>query len=319
MASAPAIQELSDDLYALLRKVDPASFRDEFDSDARAQLERVERRAKALLSTSAESTAPESSVRVRVDNLLAAVTRARTAAPAASKAFWTRFQREVHPAYESLAATLRKSNVPAQTVRPTNYARNAFHVASALVAFVILALAPSRAWIIGAAAAFFTSAWTMETSRRFSPAANDVLMRLFGPVAHAHERDRVNSATWYATALLILAVAVKPVYSAVAVAVLGLADPAAAIIGRRFGRTRLRAGRSLEGTMAFVVVAFVTSYVTLAVIHPMHLGQRLLCALAAAVAGALAELFSTRVDDNLSIPVVTATFASLAAFALGGW
>ncbi|MEI8258421.1 MAG: hypothetical protein WCJ30_22320, partial [Deltaproteobacteria bacterium] len=250
MTTADETHALSADLYALLRLIDPASFRDEADAEARSRLEQITRRAHSLLGRADESpapvTTPTGTLRERVRGVLTAVEGAPAAAPTASRAFWVRFQREVHPAYEALADALRSGHAVAPVLRPTNYARSLFHVASALAAVAVLALAPSRAWMIAAATAFFTSAWTMETSRRFSDRANDGLMKLFGPVAHAHERYRVNSATWYATALMILALTVRPTLAAAAVAVLGFADPAAGLVGRRYGRTRLRAGRSLE-------------------------------------------------------------------------
>ncbi len=321
VTTAEETHALSADLYALLRLIDPSSFRDEADAEARRRLEQITVRAHSIVGREDDSpapvTAPTATLRERVRGVLTAVQSTPATAPTASRAFWVRFQREVHPAYEALAATLRSGHAVAPVLRPTNYARSLFHVASALVAVAVLALAPSRGWILGCAVVFFASAWTMETSRRFSTRANDRLMQLFGPVAHAHERHRVNSATWYATALMILAVTTRPAIAAAAVAVLGFADPAAGLIGRRYGRTRLRAGRSLEGTLTFFGVATVAAFATLSALTPMPLVARLVCALAGGLTGAIAELFSTRVDDNFSIPVSVAAGLSLAAWSLG--
>jgi dolichol kinase len=194
----------------------------------------------------------------------------------------------------------------APSLRPTNYARNFFHVGSALAALMVLLLAPSRSFIIIAAAGFFSSAWTMEISRRISPAINERLMRLFGRVAHVHERYRVNSATWYATALVTLSLWSTPAVSAIAVMVLGIGDPVAALVGRRFGRTRLRAGRSLEGTLGFVASGSLAALAVAWALIPGSLSLRLLVAAVAGVTGAVVEVFSTRVDDNLTIPLTVA-------------
>ena len=85
------------------------------------------------------------------------------------------------------------------TPRPANLARTVFHVGSGALALTLLQVLPSRAWLVAASAAFALFAWTCEALRRASPAVNERLMRFFGPVAHAHEWHRVNSATWYAT------------------------------------------------------------------------------------------------------------------------
>jgi dolichol kinase len=309
---ADEAQALSSDLYGLLRLVDPSAYRDEVESEARAMLSRVVQRARALAAT-------DSAVRgaAELTALVASIDRVMTAAPAASRAFWQSFLREVHPRYEALSAALRAGHVVAPVLRPTNYARSAFHVASALVALGTIAVAPSRAWIIGVAAGFFVYSWSMEIGRRISPAMNDRLMRFYGPVAHAHERHRVNSATWYATALMVLSLTIRPSFAATAVAVLGFADPAAGFVGRRYGKTKLRSNRSLEGTSAFAVVAFVSAFVTLSALTHVALAPRLVCALIGAVAGALAELFSSRIDDNLSVPAAVGAAIALTAQILG--
>jgi dolichol kinase len=87
---------------------------------------------------------------------------------------------------------------------------------------------------------------------------------------------------------------------------LAVGDTAASLVGRRWGRTRLRNGRSLEGTAAFALVAGTSSALTLRLGYPMAWSQALLMGAVAGVAGALTELSSERLDDNFSIPVMVA-------------
>lgn len=315
-----ATLEVSSELHALLRKIDPASFRDEIEAEARAQLASIVARVHSLC----ESPTPEPAgsgaevLRSMLTQLRAAIERAQRVEVAPRRAYWAAFQREVHPAYEALASMLRSAELPAPSLRPTNYARNLFHVGSALLALLVIVLAPTQGYIILAAALFFTPVWTLETLRRFSPHLNERLMAFFGPVAHAHERYRVNSSTWYATALMLLAVLVQPPVAAIAVAVLGIGDPVAALVGRRFGRTRLRAGRSLEGTLGFVVAGSLTAFAVASALLPGAIGVRLLAALVAGVAGAVAEVFSTHLDDNLTIPLAVGASVSAALALLAG-
>jgi dolichol kinase len=152
----------------------------------------------------------------------------------------------------------------------------------------------------------------METARRVSPRANDRLMALFAPVAHAHERNHVNSSTWYATAVMILAVFAAPPVAAIAVGVLGIADPVAALWGRRFGRIRLRAGRSLEGSLGFVVSGSLTAFAVATALLPGTTLAHAIVALVAGLVGALTEVFSTRLDDNLTIPLAVAASVTAA-------
>ena len=124
-----------------------------------------------------------------------------------------------------------KSSV-SQTGRPGNLVRNAYHVLNAVVVLLlvqyILTTDTLRVLVAGLTTA---TAWSMEISRRLSPAINRLLMGLFAPVAHPDEAEHINSATWYATAVFTLAVVAPLPAGMVGLAVLGLGDPAAAIVG----------------------------------------------------------------------------------------
>jgi dolichol kinase len=134
---------------------------------------------------------------------------------------------------------------------------------------------------------------------------------IFRSIAHPHERYRVNSSTWYGTALTILGFTFEPMLCSVAIAVLGIADPAAALIGRRFGRIKLVNSRTLEGSVTFFVVGTLAALAVLLVWHIDIGGNALVAvALGAALPAAVTELLSRRVDDNLSVPLVAAA---------GGW
>ncbi|AKT43691.1 diacylglycerol/polyprenol kinase family protein [Chondromyces crocatus] len=219
-------------------------------------------------------------------------------------------------AYDLSALSDEVAPATPRPVRAENMTRSLFHVASGMVALAMLRLLPDRTWLVGVSGGLMTWAWTMEFLRRRSPAVNRALMRVFSQVAHPHERHQVNSSTWYLTALVGLAL-IAPLRAAeLGVVVLAFADPAAGFIGRRFGRTRLRTGRSLEGTMGFVVAGALVAMATLAIFHPLPFPSMMLLAVAGAVAGAVAELVSTRLDDNFTIPVSVAAAVSAAGLAL---
>ncbi len=202
---------------------------------------------------------------------------------------------------------------PAQVTRPANLARNLLHFSSGLTALLVLQLAPNRAWVVAMGAGFFALAWTLEYTRRQSGQWNNLLMRILGPFAHKHERTEVNSATWYSTALFVIALFGNLMAASVAVMVLGAADPIAAQVGQRWGKVRLTTNRTLEGTLAFFVAGTAIAAATLLVCYPALNGvQTVLFSLVAGVAGAIAELVSRRIDDNLSIPLAT-TAAVMAA------
>ncbi len=219
--------------------------------------------------------------------------------------FDDRFE-QLRLAYEGLVDALQTA--PPTIARPQNITRSLVHAISAVLGLVVLAVAPTP-WLFPVAATLALCAWTMETARRHSPRVNALLMKAFSPIAHVHEHRHVNSATWYVTALTILTLTQTPWLCAVGVAVLGFADPAAGAMGRKWGRVRLVNNRTLEGTLAFTLVAYVSS-VTVAMLFGGHsFAASCILAVGASVVGAAAELWSRRLDDNLTVPLGAAAGA----------
>ena len=104
-------------------------------------------------------------------------------------------------------------------------------------------------------------------------------------------------------AACVSALLFKPPYSALAMATMLLADTAAALIGRRFGRHRFANGKSLEGCLAFFVTGtlVMTSGFFAFAYPPLVLAGGLL----GIVAATLLELFNCELhlDDNFTIPL----------------
>ncbi len=224
---------------------------------------------------------------------------------------WLAFKKGLQPAYEAIASSLRAEQIHVPSLRPTNHARSAFHVAAAAFSILLIEVLPPL-WLSLAALAYAGTFWVLELGRRRSPAMNAALLKFFRHVVHSHEATRVNSSTWYGTGLFLLTLTRSPVLCLVAVAILGVGDPLAGLIGRRFGRIKLVHGRSLEGTIAFFIGGAAVAFSLLRVLHPeVALGTALLLVGVASLCGALAELFSLRIDDNLSVPMAAAAGGAL--------
>ena len=124
----------------------------------------------------------------------------------------------------------------------------------------------------------------------------------------------VNGLRMYPVAVL-LALALFPRPAAVAGwAALGVGDAASNMIGRRFGKPGFvgRADRSLVGTLAFVATTWPAAWGLATWVGAPNAG---LAALAAAVAGAVAELIPLPrfLDDNLPIALAAAAAFHLVA------
>lgn len=303
MAVQQADEALVLELHQVLSEIDPVRWRDDAAAALRARLVALQQRLRqrerlAALAGELEHQlpGPETS------------TDARTR--------WLTFKKSLQPAYESIATSLRAEKIHVPSLRPTNWARSVFHVVGAAVSVLLIEILSP--WQLTFAALLYAGTfWFLEFGRRRSEAMNAVLLKFFRHIVHSHESKRVNSSTWYATALVLLTLTRSPVLCLVAVGVLGVGDPLAAFIGRRFGRVRLIHGRSLEGSLAFFVSGTAVAFTLLRVFHSeLGLLSALVLAAVAAACGALAELFSLRIDDNLSVPLAAAAGGALVLLAL---
>ncbi len=316
-----AIRDVALQLHALLRELDPKRFRAEAETAVRAKLAELEAAATRLLEEAPTREEAPARVLEAVDRLRAQLADGMPDQLPSADALRAEFEAlrdRLQPTYEELAARLKDARVHVPSLRPMNYRRNLMHAGFGALAVFLVAAVP-QTWLLPIAAGWTLLAWSLESTRRIWPGWNEWLMEhVFGKVAHPHEWSKINSATWYASALTLLALVDSLPAIVVAVAVLGFADPAAAIVGRRWGRVRLMHGRSLEGTTTFALVGTVAAAIgLLAVGFEASLGAFVAVAVAGAVAGALGELFSLRIDDNFSVPLASAAGTVVALSALG--
>ena len=103
------------------------------------------------------------------------------------------------------------------------------------------------------------------------------------------------SSSWYALSGALLWGFLPGAPAVAGLLVLGLADPAASVVGRTWGRRRLGKG-TWEGSAAFVSVALVVLSIV------VGLPQ----AIAVAAVAAAAEVIPSGLDDNLTVPLSTA-------------
>lgn len=111
------------------------------------------------------------------------------------------------------------------------------------------------------------------------------------------ESNRLSGSFFYILSVLVTILFFAKNIAISSLFILSIADPLSSFIGSRLGRVRFL-GKSLEGTMTFFIVAFVILRV---------FSFSIPISAAGAVIASLTELFSSRfIDDNLSIPLVTA-------------
>ena len=178
--------------------------------------------------------------------------------------------------------------------------RRVFHAVSG----VVLAVGPEllglgRGAVLTILVLLLAGAVLLDVARLRHPSLNILFFRLLGPLASPGEAGGFASSTWYLLGVLLV-YALIPARAVPAVLVLGLADPVASVVGRRWGRRRVGKG-TLAGGGAFLAVAAI-------VLHFTAGGS---AALVVAVAATVVELLPLPVDDNLSVPVATAVLLAV--------
>ncbi len=147
---------------------------------------------------------------------------------------------------------------------------------------------------------------------RVSPA----MQRLLGGVIDGVRRDSMGEIYFpLAVGMVFLLSAGEPVTFCIPILILALADAAAALIGRRYGTLRyatVHGVKSVEGSVAFLAVAFLSTHLPLLLFTETGPAESLLIALTVALLVMLLEAVAWRGLDNLFIPL--GAFVLLSAF-----
>lgn len=227
-------------------------------------------------------------------------------------------QASLSRSYEDLLHQIRLRRAALGAIRlphlkPLRIGRSVFHVASGVTAAVlyewVLDVRQAMTILLSLVALF----GTLEITRRFSTRWNDFLMdKAFGGISRPWERHRTNSSTLYLVALTIMTALMSKHAVAVGALVLAVGDPAAAFIGKRFGRRKIVGGKSWAGVAGFFGAAFAAVLVLLRVAVPeLALGAAAALAASAAAVGAGVEVVCQNLEDNFAIPILSAAVATL--------
>jgi dolichol kinase len=131
--------------------------------------------------------------------------------------------------------------------------------------------------------------------------------RFFGFLLRGKERDnnkkRLNGATYVLISATICIIIFPKLFAVIGLATLSFADSAAALVGRRYGKTKFL-NKSLEGSIAFFVFAAAVLFIT-----PKfeYVPLEYVIGLFAAAVATIAEAGASFIDDNFAIPISVAS------------
>ena len=187
--------------------------------------------------------------------------------------------------------------------------RKALHLLSLLIPAGLLLFGRTTAmWILLPMTGL---AVIVEVLRTRSGFVRDSVERVFGFMMRPHEVPPVPAPVGFNGATLVLLTAsvlialFPPPVAAAAIAIGLIGDAAAAVVGRKFGRTKLGMhGKTVEGSLAFVAS-------TLPLLWLVLPGLTLPAIAAGALAGAVTEALHLPVNDNFAVPMAAAIVMTL--------
>lgn len=186
--------------------------------------------------------------------------------------------------------------------------RKAIHLVALVLPASILTL-PRPAAVAGLAALAALSVG-LDVARQRVPAVRRLVVdRAFGGLMRPEELPPeggplvLNGAAWMCVSAALCAWLFAPGVAAAALAMLMVGDGAAAVVGRRVGRTKWPGSpKSVEGSLAYAATAFL---VGLAVVAWPGSGVGVGTVALGAVVGAAVEAVPIPLNDNVRVPLLS--------------
>ena len=183
--------------------------------------------------------------------------------------------------------------------------RKVWHITTGLIGLVAYYKSGlSREASASVVLAFSACSFMVELLRLRNEKMNLFLTKIMRPIMRESERNSLSGMPFYA-----LGVALSLFFFPERIAILSIlflifADPIASFCGILYGRDKILPNKSLQGSIAAFAVCYILTLVY-GLIHASPSMNLLVFSIAAGVIGAVSELCSQFVDDNLCIPVIS--------------
>ncbi len=190
--------------------------------------------------------------------------------------------------------------------------RNVYHLGTGLL-FPIGYYFGNKPGAVVTIAIFFLILVVLEIFRFKHSGFNKWAFKHLNPLFKPKEKSHLVGTTYFLLGTLI-AVIFAPKYIAIlSLTFLAISDVAAAFVGERYGRIKIFNNKTLEGSAAFFLTALLIGIVFMQLPLMRTEGLNLQLILWGSLTATLVELFSYKVDDNLSIPVIASLVMTILA------
>lgn len=151
---------------------------------------------------------------------------------------------------------------------------------------------------------------SIDAIRLRVPRVNRFYLKLGGPFLRDSEVTGYSGLPFYALGVSLSLFLFAKHIALISIMFLVFADPISSLVGILFGQHKIWQNKSLEGAVAGFCTCYIVA-LSYGLMHAQEMGALLPFALLGGVVGSLSELFSTGIDDNLSIPLLSGIGLSL--------
>lgn len=194
--------------------------------------------------------------------------------------------------------------------------RKVYHVLMGLTCFSLYAFFLDRHQALIVLGTAGLSSVFLDAVRLRLPKINDMLVSFFAPILRASERHSLTGHSYFVLGMIFLTYFFEKNTVLLALLYLSVGDPAASTVGGIWGKHKVVGNKSWEGAAANWVVSFLVTLAFLTCTGGCSTDSCSLRLITYSVIGAtisvLAELIPLPIDDNFSIPVLSATLLTLA-------
>lgn len=188
-----------------------------------------------------------------------------------------------------------------------HWARKLWHMGAVSAMAAFYAFAPSKVSLTTIVIAWLLFV-PIDFIRQKVPAINEVLIHVFKPLMRDSEINKIAGTSYLLTGVLVIAFVFPRDIVLLTILFLAFADPIASYFGIRFGKDKIFGHKSLQGSLAAFFVCAMLTFGFLFT-NNLLLDRIVVVSLLGGLIGSLAELIPiSKLDDNLTLPLISSTF-----------
>lgn len=182
------------------------------------------------------------------------------------------------------------------------FIRKSIHVCNSIFAFSLLYF--DQYYFAVIISIFTLLILIFELLRNISPKINFIFKMFFGSIIRDFESlGKLTGASYVFISTLLLVLFFDKYTCIFAILVMSYSDTAAALVGKKYGKTKIF-DKTLEGSVSFFIVGCLIAIF----IHP---SINLFTSISAVLFATIIEALPTKIDDNLTVPISIAIFMSI--------